>query len=210
MSPESSVRLVYVHDPMCSWCWGFSKVYAQLTEALPESVPVVRLLGGLAPDSSEPMPLEMQQFIQQAWKKIEQSIPGTRFNFDFWSQCQPRRSTWPACRAVIAARQQGPEYDLAMTTAIQHGYYLNAKNPSDDSALVEFAVGLGLEKEGFASTLNSAATRQRFAQEMQLAGQLGVQSYPSLVLLQGDAIKQIQINYADVEMMLSQIASAYL
>ena len=156
--------LVYIHDPMCSWCWGFSRRYQQLTEVLPESIKVTRLLGGLAPDSSEPMPKEMQQYLQKTWKTIEVTIPGTRFNHDFWTLCQPRRSTWPACRAVIAARQQGPEYDLAMTIAIQQGYYLKAMNPSDDSTLIGFAEELGLDTESFSSRLNAEATRQQLEQ----------------------------------------------
>jgi hypothetical protein len=48
--------LVYVHDPMCSWCWGFDPVLRELVSSLPEGVAVRRLLGGLAPDSDEPMP----------------------------------------------------------------------------------------------------------------------------------------------------------
>ena len=51
-------RLIYVHDPMCSWCWGFAETWQTLTEQLPADMPVVRLLGGLAPDSDEPMTFE--------------------------------------------------------------------------------------------------------------------------------------------------------
>ena len=60
-------------------------------------------VGGLAPDSDEPMPLDMQQFLQQTWHRIEQQL-GTKFNHDFWHTAQPRRSTYPACRAVLVAK----------------------------------------------------------------------------------------------------------
>lgn len=198
-------KLVYVHDPMCSWCWGFSKVYQRLVKALPESIEVTRLLGGLAPDSSESMPMDMQRYLQQVWKTIAETIPGTRFNHDFWTRCQPRRSTWPACRAVIAARRQGLDFDLAMTNAIQEGYYRQAKNPSDDAVLVEFAATLGLDKDIFSQQLNSVSTRQQLDQEIMQSRRLGVQSFPSLVLLIGDSVKPIQINYTDVEGMLDNI-----
>ena len=42
--------LYYVHDPMCSWCWGFRPTWLALQDQLPEGVRVQRLLGGLAPD----------------------------------------------------------------------------------------------------------------------------------------------------------------
>ena len=112
-------ELFYVHDPMCSWCWGFTEVAKHLFSVLPESITVQRLLGGLAADNDQPMPMVQQKSIQENWLRIENTIPGMTFNFDFWAVCQPRRSTYPACRAVIAARKQGDEYDEAMTFRIQ-------------------------------------------------------------------------------------------
>ncbi len=190
---------------MCSWCWGFNQTYENLLKLLPDSIEVVRLLGGLAPDSSEAMTMDMRNYLQQTWKKIAETIPGTRFNHEFWTSCQPRRSTWPACRAVIAARQQGPEFDLAMTTAIQEGYYLHAKNPSDDSTLIGFATDLGLDEFAFEEQLNSESARQQLEQEISLTRQLGVQGFPSLVLLDGALAKPIQIHYTDAEAMLVRI-----
>ena len=192
---------------MCSWCWGFDRVYAQLLKALPDSFEVVRLLGGLAPDSGEPMPMEMRAYLQKTWKTIEKTIPGTRFNHDFWTDCQPRRSTWPACRAVIAARDQSMEFDPAMTSAIQRGYYLQAKNPSDDSILIEFATQIGLNEIAFTRELNSRHTREQLEQEMTCSRQLGVRGFPSLLVLHGDAASLIKIDYNDANVMLTDINS---
>ncbi len=104
---------------------------------LPENVIAQRILGGLAPDTDQPMPLEMQTKLKGIWQKIQQVVPGTEFNFDFWEKCSPRRSTYQACRAVIAARNQDPANEEAMILAIQHAYYLEAKNPADLSTLIE-------------------------------------------------------------------------
>ena len=72
--------LYYVHDPMCSWCWGFAATLDSVLETLPEDVSVVHLLGGLAPDSNEPMPESMQQGLQQTWKQIAEVIPAPNSN----------------------------------------------------------------------------------------------------------------------------------
>ena len=74
------------------------------------------------------MPAEMRQRISGHWRTIHEML-GTEFNFDFWAKCKPRRSTYPACRAVIAAEYQN--MGAEMTNAIQHAYYLRAMNPSD-------------------------------------------------------------------------------
>ena len=67
--PESV--LVYVHDPMCSWCYGFRPTWKALKSQLPEGLPVVSLLGGLADDSDISMPLEMVDYLKRTWERIE-------------------------------------------------------------------------------------------------------------------------------------------
>ena len=131
-TPQPGFTLYYFHDPMCSWCWGFRPTWQALQENLPDTVAVQYVLGGLAPDSDQSMPDELRRMIQNTWQRIQQEL-GTEFNFDFWTQNTPRRSTFPACRAVIAAHQQGMEQEMIL--AIQQAYYLRALNPSDLSIL---------------------------------------------------------------------------
>lgn len=198
-------RLYYIHDPMCSWCWGFHPALKQLIDALPSSVCVQYLLGGLAADSQSPMPEPMQLFLQQTWRNIQQRIPGTAFNFDFWTQCQPRRSTYPACRAVIAAGQQNPAAETTMIDAIQNAYYMQAKNPSDNETLVAIADNLKLDRNKFSEDLDSPQTQQQLEQQIKLARRLGAESFPSLVLQIDRNTKMITIDYNDASMMLKEI-----
>lgn len=197
--------LYYAHDPMCSWCWGFDPVLKRLSGALPEGVRMQRLLGGLAPDSDLPMPLQLQQRLAQFWKTIQAHIPGTEFNFDFWTQCQPRRSTYPSCRAVIAARQQGKQFDALMTTAIQKAYYLQARNPSDEEVLIDLAEELGLDRQSFARQLKSVAVDQEFARERALCRDLGLNSFPSLLLDVGNVKHHVRINYRDSDALFLEV-----
>lgn len=200
-------RLIYVHDPMCSWCWGFSETWEHLKEQLSDDVPVIRLLGGLAPDWDEPMPEAMQQMLQQTWQHIEQVIPGKRFNFDFWTKCQPRRATYPACRAVIAAREQGEEFDELMTRLIQQAYYQQARNPSDNTTLIELADELGLDTTRFTEQLNSDQTQKILLEEISSARAMGVNGFPSVLVEEGGQLRLIATSYTDAEAMLAQIIS---
>jgi putative protein-disulfide isomerase len=192
---------------MCSWCWGFDPVLRGLLSSLPGGVSVRRLLGGLAPDSDEPMPRKMREYIQGQWRSIQQRIPGTRFDFGFWTRCQPRRSTYPACRAVIAARQQGLGNDERMTHAIQTAYYLEARNPSETSTLLELAADLGLEEQQFERDLESVTTDRRLNDEIEESRALGIRAFPSLLLLDGDTRVRVPVDYADHQPMLDVIAA---
>ena len=134
-----AIILYYIHDPMCSWCWGYRPVWQALQQNLPDVIQVKYVAGGLAPDTDKPMPSEQQNMIEAHWHTIQKKL-GTAFNFDFWRLNTPRRSTYNACRAVIAANNQG--YQSAMIEAIQKAYYLQALNPSDKDVLVGLATNL--------------------------------------------------------------------
>lgn len=198
-------RLYYVHDPMCSWCWAFEPTRRRLFEALAGRVEIRRLLGGLAPDSDQPMAPEMRHMLQQTWQRIQQVVPGTGFNFDFWRDNEPRRSTYPANRAVIAARLQGEPYDAKMTARIQRAYYLEAKNPSNDEILIALAADLGLDADRFAADLAAESTQQHLLDEIRHGRALGIDSFPSLALETAAGIHPIGLDYLDADAMLRQI-----
>jgi len=200
--------LIYIHDPMCSWCWGFEPTRRKIFEAVAGKMQIRRMVGGLAPDSDAPMPAAMRSMLQQAWHRIEQTIPGTKFNFEFWEKCSPRRSTYPANRAVIAAREQGDEYDAKMTARIQRAYYLEAKNPSDNSTLIELAADIGLDSEQFSASLVADSTQEKLSAEIQATREMGIDSFPSMVVLKTDGLRHIGLNYTHPEAMLREIEAA--
>lgn len=184
--------LYYFHDPMCSWCWGYNPVWKKVQQLLPNTIQVEFILGGLAPDSDTPMPEALANSIQSYWKRIESEL-GTQFNYAFWTKCTPKRSTYPACRAVLAAKKQHKQQ--AMIQRIQEAYYLQAKNPSEKSVLVELAGDIGLDSTIFANDIDSSEVEHELQSQIQFARQSPIQGFPSLVLVKGGAVYPIPIDY---------------
>lgn len=201
-----SAKLFYFHDPMCSWCWGFAPTWSKLERSLSSefhnTIEVEYILGGLAPDTDEPMPKELQQTLQGYWQKI-QNLLGTDFNFDFWSKCQPRRSTYPACRAVIAASRQNAE--KVMIQALQEAYYLRALNPSDTETHLRLAAELNLDQKQFEHDLSSAETESQLHDETKTYRQMSSNGFPSLVLQTEQGNTPIPIDYKNSKTMLDNI-----
>jgi len=198
-------RLFYIHDPMCSWCYAFSQSWAALQAELPEDIAIIYLASGLAPDTTEPMPLSMRHTIQQIWQQIEQSVPGVSFNYDFWSLNTPFRSTYPACRAVLAARKQYAASEPEMVRAIQIAYYQKALNPSLPETLQGCAQEIGLDVAVFGRDLISTEIDDGLQHEIRQSRQLGVSSYPSLRLGHNNAIFAIPIDYLNHQTMRDEI-----
>ncbi|MGB0224151.1 MULTISPECIES: DsbA family protein [unclassified Marinobacterium] len=189
--------LIYVMDPMCSWCWAFSKTLDNWLQQHPD-LDVLWVMGGLAPDSDEPMPQSMREAIASTWQRIE-SQTGTRFNYDFWHNNTPRRSTYPSCRAVIAAGELHPQGRQLMSKAIQQAYYLEAKNPSDTNILIERAASIGLDEIQFAELLSSELIDSKLNSELELCKSLGVQGFPALLLVDNESITPLALGYSTLD-----------
>jgi putative protein-disulfide isomerase len=172
----------YVLDPMCSWCWAFAPAFGALDAEIGRrgDTTVRYVMGGLAPDSDQPMAQPMREHIQGIWRDIA-ARTGARFNHDFWIRNEPRRSTWPACRAVIAAGLVEPGAIPGMVSAIQNAYYLDARNPSDPQVLGDLAAGLGIDRQAFAAAVDGEAVRQAFAADREFARRAGIQGFPAVL-----------------------------
>ena len=153
------------------------------------------------------MPIETREYVKGNWKRIQEVIPGTKFNYDFWILCEPKRSTYPSCRAVICAKKQRPEIEQSMINAIQQAYYLNAQNPSNEDVLIKISNDLGLDTERFKKDLRSTKVNETLLNEINLAQSISNKGFPSLVLNTDDKLKKINIDYLDANYIINQIIS---
>jgi putative protein-disulfide isomerase len=206
---SKNIMLYYVADPMCSWCWGFQANLMQIKEALPSDLPLVYVMGGLARDSAEPMPEDVKAYVKNAWRQVTAET-GASFNWDFWKVCEPRRSTYPSCRAFYAAQAQGEESGVLMFEAIQRAYYQEARNPSDLDTLVAVADEIGLDVDRFVLDLKSGAIEKAMQEGFQLRRELQANEFPSLVFRKGERVDFLVRGYDAVEVVLDRLEMALM
>ncbi len=194
MEVNQEFKLLYSMDPMCSWCYAFEKPLTELVQK--HQLTIEWHLGGLAKDTDQPMPMEMRNRISGYWKIIEDKT-GLYFNYDFWTKNTPRRSTFNACRAVLAASELKPNSEKEMVTAIQKAYYQRAMNPSDIEILVQLAEEIGIGKEVFENLIRSEKLDKKFQDQMTFARELAREGYPSLYLNRNEKMAVVSLGYCD-------------
>lgn len=199
--------LYYVHDPMCSWCWGFKPILLQLENNLPDEINIKYVLGGLAEDSDTPMDDDMKNHIITNWRRIQEIIPGIEFNYNFWTKNTPRRSTFPSCRAVLAAQKQDDRKASEMLTAIQESYYLKSLDPSNIDILIELANEIYLDIPLFKKDLMSDDINHLLMEEIKFSRSIGATSFPSLFLEKDNKIYPIVLDYNDIDIILEHIGN---
>ena len=179
-------------DPMCSWCFAFAEPLRQLQTQT--NLSIEWIMGGLAPDNDEPMSEEMKATIAGYWQKIS-ALTGVQFNHDFWSNNIPRRSSYPACRAVIAAEKMMPGSSQQMAGSIQQAYFEQAQSPSDTEVLISCAEKIGLNAERFGHELHGEAVEMILQQHLNLVQQWGIQGFPALLLTQHRKAAPLTLGY---------------
>ncbi len=189
---------------MCSWCWGFTGVRREVSEELPD-LEWQLVMGGLAPDSDEPMDEETRGYVQDAWRAVSQRT-GAEFNHDFWTECAPRRSTYPSCRAVIVAGESGKAEE--MLAAIQRAYYQEARNPSDTETLTTLAADIGLDPAAFEAALHSPETQTKLERDFALRSAVGAYSFPSVGLLDGEEAQLIATGWCAASVLTAALREA--
>jgi putative protein-disulfide isomerase len=199
------IQIYYILDPMCSWCWGFRETFLAFQQKISAARPVDwhYLMGGLARDSGDPMPDEMCRYVQGQWHAVSERC-GVTFNYDFWTSCQPRRSTWPACRAVIAAGQQGDDHKVAMIEAIQRAYYIEARNPSDLDTLCALAAEIGLNASQFLSDIESEKTADLLRRDRDACRTFSVSSFPTLIAVIEGQQRVLCAGYSDLSELMER------
>lgn len=171
-------KLVYVGDPMCSWCWGF----APEIEALAEEHPVEVVVGGLRPGPmAEELGEGMARTLRHHWDEVAERS-AQLFDTSFLD----RRDGWvydtePAAIAVVAFRGLQPERTLSYLTRVQHGFYAEARDVTDFSVLAELAAVFEVDQSAFAAALITEEAKQRAWEDFARARNWGISGFPTLI-----------------------------
>jgi len=186
--------LIYVVDPMCSWCWGFSPVFEDIVEKYSEQATLQIMMGGLRPGNTERFNEQRRSYILGHWRAVQDR---TRQSFNFQFQMEPSFTydTEPASRAVMVVRDLWPQQELAMLKKIQEAFYVNNANVTTEAVLADLVGDLGLDGAKFLAHFQDPQMKQAVWKEFEQARQLGVSGFPALLGCRGAAVTTLSHGY---------------
>ncbi len=201
ISAVSPVSLIYIGDPMCSWCYGFGRPLGQLLARFPE-VPVQLVLGGLRAYNTQVMDDALKAKLRGAWAGVAERS-GQPFSQGLFERTDFVYDTEPACRAVVTVREHAPHLALAMYHAIQHAFYADGRDTTKAAVLGEIWDEVhGRTKEAwghidFLRDFESEAMRQRTRDDFAQAQRWGVRGFPTLLVVRGDQAQVLSNGYTE-------------
>ena len=116
------MEMIYIADPMCSWCYGFQPVISALADRSATSLPLRLMMGGLRAGNQEPMGAADKASVRAAWTRVG-AATGQPFDMNFFAREHFCYDTEPACRAVVSVRRLQPTFALPFMARIQQAFY---------------------------------------------------------------------------------------
>lgn len=202
---RNDVEVIYVGDPMCSWCWGISPQLNQLKEkARANQISYQIVLGGLRPGGGDEWNENFKNFLKHHWEEVN-TRSGQPFGFELFERDTFNYDTEPACRAVVAARKLKPEIESRFFELVQHHFYVQNNDPKELNFYKPICEELELDFGAFSKTFVDQSTVEATIAEFQLNRQWGVSGYPTVLFRKGEKLYAIARGYAGFDQMWGTI-----
>lgn len=184
--------LVYVFDPLCGWCYGFSPVVRRLWETTRDKTSWEVISGGMVRgDRVRPIG-EIRDFLQQAIPRLE-ATTGVEMSQVFKDNVLAEGSlvlgSVEPSRALTAAKAIDPEVAVPFAAALQQELYVHGRDVRNTQVLEDLAARFHLKE--FPQVYARQAIAERTESEFKLAADWGITGFPTLLGITPDGKAQV-------------------
>lgn len=190
--------LVYVGDPMCSWCWGYAPVVERLVAS--HDLGFRLIVGGLRPGpAAQPLTEPTKAFILHHWDSVAAATgqPFDRRAFAARSADWMYDTELPAV-AVVAMRGLQPDSELPFFFDLQEAFYADGVDVTDPSVYPGLAAP-HVDPEAFMAALADERTTQAAREDFAEARRLGATGFPTTLLHIGGRWRMLATGYQPYE-----------
>lgn len=201
------MKLIYVMDPLCGWCYGNTantqKVYEKYMHIYDfEILPAGMWVGANARKQTK----QMADFIKRHDPQVQQAT-GTEFGSDYFKFIENENvlldSEVPS-RAIVTVKKLWPALSVIFTAEVQKARYWFGKDLNEDATYLDICEGLKLDKEKFLGAFHSELLKQETMTTFALAHQYA-HSYPALLAETEGEVFVLEQGYASFEQIVNRI-----
>lgn len=169
------LRLIYVMDPLCSWCFGFTPVLQNLLQLTEAKGVALHVVGGS----------------RREWKADSKGhLPKQESN------CTEHESP---CRAIATVRDLAPELVWPFTMKMQEAFHCKGVDITKPESLARLAERAGLDRVAFLEHFNSAAMQEATQEDFGWIESLGITGYPTLLMERSNQLTLLSSGYLTAE-----------
>lgn len=199
-------ELIYVGDPLCSWCWGIAPELDRVAAARPD-LPLRIVLGGLRPGpNARIVDDKMAASLAHHWQDVAERS-GQPFDVGLLETRGWLYDTEPACKAVVVMRQLDETLAWPLFKRIQRLFYAEGIVPSGRTELEPVVLEFGVDAEAYWSLFESEIATKQTWQDFAQVHKWGIGGFPTVIHRNGDQGHVVTRGYTNAERMLGVLDS---
>ena len=192
-----SKEIIFVVDPMCSWCWGF----APIIEALRKNDAIISSLvvGGLRTKGEMPWDENAKRHLQGHWEQVA-NMTGQPFSNVLFEKEDFDYDTYPACKAVVSVRELfGMQKAFIYLHTLQKAFYAKGEDITRYEVLRALLDVIDVDKEAFDTFYHSKRAQLLMEHDFAKARSMGANAFPSVVIIDEEGHMVCQKGYRGLD-----------
>jgi putative protein-disulfide isomerase len=193
------LKFIYVFDAYCGWSYGFASTMTELARRYPD-VPVTVVSGGLFTGARRAPVGEFGQ-LRAANAKIREltgAVFGTGYQ-ELIADGSFVMDSEAAARGFAVLRAADPGSAVQLAEALQNAFFRDGLSLSEPETYRRIAATAGLDGDAVMAAFLAPGSRTAAAADFARARRIGVQSYPTLLVQDGEQTWVVAVGHATAD-----------
>lgn len=198
---KEKIKLLYVYDPLCGWCYGFGPVAEKIEHDYAGSVELEIISGGMIMGDRIAPVGDMAGYILDAIPRLQKTT-GVTFGQPYIKLLKEGTyvtSSEKPSVALCVYKSFKTERRVEFAHSIQKAFFVDAKDLNQNSTYADLAATFGIERNQFLTRMQDSIYLKQAHAEFKRAADLGITGFPTLLQQQGTAYTKISEGYSNYE-----------
>lgn len=195
------VKLLYVYDPLCGWCYGFGSVAEKIEKDLTGSVEVEIISGGMIMGDRIAPIGNMADYILNAIPRLQKTT-GAQFGqpyIELLKEGTYVTSSEKPSVALCVYKSFKSDHRIEFAHSMQKSFFVEARDLNQDSLYANLATSFGIDREQFLKRMKDTEYVKQAHAEFKRAADLGVTGFPTLLQKQQNGYVKLSEGYTNYE-----------
>jgi len=182
---QEKMKIVYVYDALCGWCYGFSQVVMQFQEKYKDSLSFEVISGGMITGSKIGPIGEVASYISWAYKDVEKAT-GVKFGDEFLNKTLKNGdaifTSIPPAIALSVLKNLDPKNSIRFASELQKAIYYDGIEPENLEAYGQIAFKFGLDAKSFVLKMKDPLNKKLAEDDFKKSDELNVSGFPTIFI----------------------------
>lgn len=201
------MKLIYVYDALCAWCYGYTPVMLQLQEQFAGEIEFEILSGGMLLDENHRPASILYNYMKSTHKQVQETagvIFGTAFLEEYLQTEDIMDSGKPGI-ALTVFKEYQPEKAISFAHDMQVALNYDGKSLNDDKTYIEILEKYKISAPEFLDKMKQDKYREETQEEFDQVKEWDIVGFPVVIMDDGEKLHLVGRGFMPKDRMLHAI-----